>query len=75
VSNQTNEVGPFSKWEPNTTTVSIHRTTWKRLQKYIHYGQTFDSVIKNLIDEKERIIDSDMPEEEQKNSKIGEFKI
>jgi predicted CopG family antitoxin len=72
VSNATNIVGPSSKWEPTNKTISIRTSTWKRLQKYIHYGQTYDSVIKDLLDEKERIIDSDM-QEEPKN--LGEFKI
>jgi hypothetical protein len=75
VSNTTksdNVVGPSSKWEP-TTTIGIRRSTWKRLQKYHRgYGSSFDSAINFLIDEKERIIDSDL-EEEQKN--LGEFKI
>jgi hypothetical protein len=57
VSDQTNEsetVGPYSKWEPNTTTISIRKSTWKRLQKHhTHYGQTFDSIITDLLNEKE----------------------
>jgi hypothetical protein len=62
VSDQSNIVGPSSAWEPTNKSISIRTTTWKRLQKYIHYGNTFDSVIRDLLDEKERIIDSDMQE-------------
>jgi hypothetical protein len=60
MSNTTNIVGPSSKWEA-TTTIGIRRSTWKRLQKYHRgYGSSFDSVINGLIDDKERIIDSDI---------------
>jgi hypothetical protein len=62
VSDQSNIFGPSSAWEPTNKSISIRTTTWKRLQKYIHYGNTFDSVIRDLLDEKERIIDSDMQE-------------
>lgn len=72
MSKTSNVVGPSSKWEPTSKTINVRATTWKRLQKYIHYGQTFDSVIRDLLDEREKIIDSDM-EEDQKN--LGEFKI
>jgi predicted CopG family antitoxin len=73
VSNQSNIVGPSETWEPTNKSISIRTTTWKRLQKYIHYGNTFDSVIRDLLDEKERIIDSDMQEDQKGN--MGEFKL
>lgn len=75
MSNTTNIVGPCSKWEP-TTNIAIRRSTWKRLQKYHSkkYGSTFDSVLKDLLDEKEKKIDSDMEEGVQKDN-LGEFKL
>ena len=59
VSNQTNAsniIGPSSVWEPGNKSISIRKTTWKRLQKYhSHYGDTFDTVITDLLDSKEGV--------------------
>jgi macrodomain Ter protein organizer (MatP/YcbG family) len=43
-----------SEWEPTNKTINVKATTWKRLQRYFtHYGSTFDSVIAQILDEKE----------------------
>jgi hypothetical protein len=50
--NVSNIIGPHSKWEPVNISISI-RSTWKRLQSYhTKYGDTFDSVITDILDNK-----------------------
>ena len=50
----TKVVGPTSEWEPTNKTISIRETTRKRLQSYgTHYGSTYDSIITQILDEKE----------------------
>jgi hypothetical protein len=48
-----NTVGPSSVWESSTKTIGIRISKWKRLQKYFTYGSTYDSVINDILDEKE----------------------
>jgi hypothetical protein len=60
VTNVSNIVGPSSTWEPTNKTVNIRKSTWERLQKHFtYYGCTYDSVINTILDENEKIIDSD----------------
>jgi hypothetical protein len=54
VTNTSNIVDPSSEWEPTNKTISIRRWTWKRLQKYgTQYASTFDSIITDILNEKE----------------------
>jgi hypothetical protein len=54
VTNISNVIGPSEIWEPTNKTISIRKTTWQRLQKYgTHYGSTYDSIIAQILDEKE----------------------
>jgi macrodomain Ter protein organizer (MatP/YcbG family) len=49
-------VGPSEVWDPNSTnkTITIKATTWTQLQKYgNHFGSTYDSIITQILDEKE----------------------
>ena len=47
-------IGPSSEWEPTNKTIGIRETTRKRLQSYgTHYGSTYDSIITQILDEKE----------------------
>ena len=53
---KTKVIGPAMVWEPNSVnkTITIKATTWKRLQKYgNHFGSTYDSIITQILDEKE----------------------
>jgi macrodomain Ter protein organizer (MatP/YcbG family) len=53
---KTKVIGPAQVWDPNSTnkTITIKATTWKRLQRYFtHYGSTFDSIITQILDERE----------------------
>jgi hypothetical protein len=51
----TKVVESSSEWEPTNKTISIRETTRKRLQSYgTHYGSTYDSIITQILDEKER---------------------
>jgi macrodomain Ter protein organizer (MatP/YcbG family) len=53
---KTKIVGPAIAWEPNSVnkTITIKAATWKRLQKYgNHFGSTYDSIITQILDEKE----------------------
>jgi hypothetical protein len=54
-----NIVGPSSEWHPTSKTINVRVDTWRRLQKYMVFGSTYDSVIRSILDEKEQIIDSD----------------
>lgn len=48
-------VGPHSHWDPaNQKTITIKRDTWKRLQKYGTYGDSFDSILQRILSEKEK---------------------
>lgn len=52
MSNTTNIVEPAEAWEPTNKTVNVRKSTWKRLQKYYtKYGDTFDSIINDLMNE------------------------
>jgi hypothetical protein len=54
VTNTSNIVDPSSEWEPTSKTIIIRRWTWKRLQKYgTQYASTFDSIITDILNEKE----------------------
>jgi macrodomain Ter protein organizer (MatP/YcbG family) len=54
VSNVSSVIGPSETWEPTNKTISIRKTTWQRLQKYgTYYGSTYDSIIAQILDEKE----------------------
>jgi macrodomain Ter protein organizer (MatP/YcbG family) len=62
---KTKVVGTAQVWDPNSTdkTITIKSTTWKRLQKYgNHFGSTYDSIITQILDEKEG---KSIPEEER----------
>jgi macrodomain Ter protein organizer (MatP/YcbG family) len=62
---KTKVVGPAQVWDPNSTnkTITIKSTTWKRLQKYgNHFGSTYDSIITQILDEKEK---RESPKEER----------
>jgi macrodomain Ter protein organizer (MatP/YcbG family) len=53
---ETKVVGPAQVWDPTSTnkTITIKAATWKRLQKYgNHFGSTYDSIITQILDEKE----------------------
>jgi macrodomain Ter protein organizer (MatP/YcbG family) len=53
---KTKVIGPAIAWEPNSVnkTITIKTATWKRLQKYgNHFGSTYDSIITQILDEKE----------------------
>jgi macrodomain Ter protein organizer (MatP/YcbG family) len=55
---KTKVIGPAMVWEPNSVnkTITIKATTWKRLQKYgNHFGSTYDSIITQILNEKEGI--------------------
>ena len=67
MSNITNTkvVGPAQIWDPTSTnkTITIKTRTWKRLQKYgNHFGSTYDSIITQILDEKEN---KETPSEER----------
>jgi hypothetical protein len=50
----TKTVGPHSHWDPaSNKTITIKATTWKRLQKYGTFGDSFDSILQRILDEKE----------------------
>ena len=54
----TKVVGPAQVWDPtsNNKTITIKAQTWKRLQKYgNHFGSTYDSIITQILNEKEGI--------------------
>jgi hypothetical protein len=53
---KTKIVGPAQVWDPTSAnkTITIKTTTSKRLQKYgNHFGSTYDSIITQILDEKE----------------------
>ena len=61
----TKVVGPAQVWDPtsNNKTITIKAQTWKRLQKYgNHFGSTYDSIITQILDEKEN---KERPNEER----------
>ena len=53
---KTKIVGPAQVWDPISThkTITIRTSTHQRLQRYFtKYGDTFDGVISQILDQKE----------------------
>jgi predicted CopG family antitoxin len=54
VSNISNVIGPSETWEPTNKTISIRTSTWKKLQQYGTYGDSFDTILQRILTKHER---------------------
>jgi hypothetical protein len=53
VTNISNVIGPSETWEPANKTISIRTSTWKKLQQYGTYGDSFDTILQRILTEHE----------------------